>query len=232
VIPGEALILAITTGSGTAGGFVLHNTHSLPVRMDDITASVSLGIFGANVSLAYVLDPAAPDRALAPFQLYSGGYGAGTFSISYQDVAGGGAQYLSPVLSYTWMPRFTQPQPGLPWDAPFLYEDRRNLFYVRTTLALVPLWNWYGFGLLDGLTVTPAVPPLVLRRQVITPTPAEIGAITGSGGDRYAIQRYLTQNDTIGAALSSPQAVTYQGRIISPAGGLPAGPVRTEGARS
>jgi hypothetical protein len=136
------------------------------------------------------------------------------------------------VLGYTWMPRFTQPQPGLAWDAPFLYEDRRNLFYVRTTLALVPLWYWSGFGLLGGLAAAPQIPPLVLRRQVMLPTPAEIGALTSSGGDPNAIQRYLTQNATIGAALSSPQAVTYQGRIISPVGSLAAGPVGKEGARA
>jgi hypothetical protein len=230
--PGDALILAITTGSGAAGGFVLHNTHSLPVRMDDITFFISFGFISGNASLAYFLDPARPDRALAPLQLYSGGYGSGTFSINYAGVAGGSAQYIRPVLGYTWMPRFTQPQPGLAWDAPFLYEDRRNLFYVRTTLALVPLWYWSGFGLLGGLAAAPQIPPLVLRRQVMLPTPAEIGALTSSGGDPNAIQRYLTQNATIGAALSSPQAVTYQGRIISPVGSLAAGPVGKEGARA
>ncbi len=62
------------------------------------------------------------------------------------------AIYTSTILQYTWLPRYIAAAARLPdaWDAPFLYEDRRHLFYVTTTEHLVPVWRFPGFGILVG----------------------------------------------------------------------------------
>ena len=83
-LPGDAIILAITIAGwpGYWGGFVLHNTHSLPIRLDDATHSI--------VSLAAALDPTNPGRSFSPAGVpYTGGYGSGTFAISYAGTLGG-----------------------------------------------------------------------------------------------------------------------------------------------
>ena len=40
------------------------------------------------------------------------------------------------------------------WDAPFFYEDRKNLFYVTTTEAVVSFGTFTGYG--AGFTSTNA----------------------------------------------------------------------------
>ena len=79
-------------------------------------------------------------------------------------------------------------QPGLPdaWDAPFIYEDRRYLFYVATTISRLPVGIYGGYGILSAASMpgpAQAITPLVLRQQVTTPTPDEILAVNGSVGD-------------------------------------------------
>ena len=76
-------MLAITVASQSPGpgGFILHNTHSLPVCFDDITFPV---IFEPEIPLSALLDVPSPSRTFPPAQPYTGGYGSGTFAVSYQ----------------------------------------------------------------------------------------------------------------------------------------------------
>ena len=73
------------------------------------------------------------------------------------------------MLTLTRVPRYVEPQPGLPdaWEAPFFFEDRLYLFYVKpkVTRSAIPMHS--GFGILSatpGLQrLAPNIPPL--RRQ-------------------------------------------------------------------
>ena len=236
--PSDALLLAITVAdSGHAsGGFLLHNTHSLPVRFDDIVFDVSEsggfsfnGKSGFQLDLVPLLDILSPSRSFPAAQPYSGGYGNGTFSISY---AGGWTlqpTFANNILQYNWAPRWIDVQPGLQdaWDAPFIYEDRRFLFYVTTTISYASAGSFSGYGLLSATASIPdpaqAVTPLVLRQKVLTPSLDEILAVNGSAGDTtVAVQRYLSRQATIKAGLATPVTISYQGQVISPAGSVPA----------
>jgi hypothetical protein len=143
--------------------------------------------------------------------------------------------YASSVLQYSWQPRYIQPQPWLPdaWDAPFLYEDRQHLFYVTTTERLVPIRWFTGFGILSTspgvLTAGLAISPVVLGQPVVAVTPPEVLAATAAAGDPAAVQRFISAGTNIKAALALPQAITYQGQLISPIGSLPSGPAATNG---
>jgi hypothetical protein len=180
------------------------------------------------VPLYDVLDPPNPSRSFPAAQPYTGGYGTDTFAISYQDALGTPPLRISSVLDYSWQPRWVDVQPGLDaaWDAPFIYEDRRYQFYVTSTEHLVPIWRFNGFGILSvGAAATAAklsVSPIVLRQSVTAATPAEVLAVSASGGDPVAVQRYLSQGSNISAALPGAVTVTYQGQVISPIGSLAA----------
>ena len=236
--PADTLLLAVTVASQfyNSGGFILHNTHSLPVSFDDSTLigtfyDVSLpGIHALPVPLPLtaVLDIPNPSRTFPAAQAYTGGYGGGTFAISYQAALGDPATYTNGILEYSWQPRWVDAQPGLPdaWQAPFIYEDRRDLFYVTTTENLVPIRRFTGFGLLQGSPALSAsaqtIPSLVLQQPVLAASPREILAINAAGGDPAALQRYLAAGQNINAALPSPTTIAYQGQVISPVGSLSA----------
>ncbi len=232
-LPGDALILAITVSSDRYGpaGFVLHNTHSLPVRFEDITLTDLGKPFGPDgpppTSIGSVLDWPAPYRSFPKSQPYTGGYGPGTFTIGYAPSLADKTEYSSDILQYNWKPRWTAPQPGLPdaWDAPFIYEDRRQQFYVTTTEHLVPAWKYEGFGMQasPGLQEKAGqAGPLTLREPVQVPIPEEITAYSAAGGDPAAVRRFLAAGQNINAAMPSDLTITYQGRAISPIGSVPA----------
>ena len=234
-LPPDALILDIAVpGQSPDGGFVLHNTHSLPVRFEDIPfVAPVLGPNGQptwltyHVPLSLVLRAPSPARSCSASGPYTGGYSNGTFGINYLLSQGSPATYAESLLQYTWQPRTVQPQPSLPdaWDAPFFYEDRRHLFYVTTTESLVPIWRFSGFGILQaspGLTASGlAISPVVLRHPVVAATPPEVLAVTAADGDPAAVQRFISAGTNIKAALALPLTVSYQGQLISPIGSVP-----------
>jgi Neuraminidase-like domain/FHA domain/Salmonella virulence plasmid 28.1kDa A protein len=242
-LPTGTLILDISVpGQSPDGGFVLHNTHSLPVRFEDVAFTVPIYFKGwltnlvQYVWLTSVLRPPSPDRSFSSAAPYTGGYGSGTFGISYLTAQGSPATYVNNLLQYTWQPRAVQPEPWLPdeWDAPFLYEDRRHLFYVTTTESLVPIWRFSGFGILQAspgvLAAGLPVSPLVLRQPVTAATPPEVLALAAADGDPAAVQRFVSASSAIKAALALPLTVTYQGQLISPIGSVPAPPITERGS--
>jgi hypothetical protein len=244
-LPDDALILDIAVpGQSPDGGFVLHNTHSLPVRFEDITVTafvltISFGGNPVNVSvpvpLSAVLGAPGPARFFPPAQPYTGGYGSGTFGIGYLPARGQPAMYSSAILQYTWLPRYIQPQPWLPdaWDTPFLYEDRRHLFYVTTTESLVPIGRFPGFGILSAnpglLASGQAISPLVLSQPVVAATPQEVLALSAAAGDPAAVQRFIAAGTNIRTAVALPLTVSYQGQLISPIGSLPSSSAPSDG---
>jgi ABC toxin N-terminal region/Neuraminidase-like domain/FHA domain/PA14 domain len=233
-LPDGALLLAITHGGQNkfTGGFILHNTHSLPVRIDDIYVESSAG--GGFIpwrSLVSLLTAPSPARLLTPSvgAPYTGGSGAGTFGISYYngDVTTPPA-YTEALFNFSWQPRYVDTQPWLasPWDAPFIYEDRRHVFYVETTESLQRIWTQPGFGITASAESTAigkvagTIPSLVLRQQVVAPTAKQIQAITAAVGSPAAIQHYLATSTDLTAALPTQLAISYNGQLITPVGSL------------
>jgi hypothetical protein len=233
-LPGDALLLAITGSESGSAGFLLHNTYSLPVRFDDIYALGTLLPSGPglnilkNFRLASFLDIPGPSRSLPSVSSpYTGGYAPGTFSIGYAPELGAAATVTNDILQFSWLPRLVDSQPGLldAGEAPFIYEDRRYLFYVTTTITWESTGTFGGYGIPSaGRLAGPAqtISPLVLRQQVITPTQDDILAVNAAGSNPAAVQRYLSQQPTIKAGLATPVTITYQGQVISPAGSVSA----------
>ena len=241
-LPGSPLILDITApGQSPDGGFVMYNTHSLPVRFEDIWFSYPILVNGLptdvseSVPLSSVLGTPSPARSFPGVATpYTGGYSGGSFGINYLVSQFGSVTYANTLLQYTWQPRVVQPEPWLPdeWDAPLLYEDRRYQFYVTTTESLVPIWRFPGFGILSAgpgvLAGGVSISPVVLRQPVTVAPPPAIVAVAGDG-DPAAVQRLITAGTNIKAALALPTTVIYQGQLISPTGSVPFPPAAGNG---
>jgi hypothetical protein len=204
-LPSEALVLAITAGDipynisedrGYSGGFILHNTHSLPIRFDDITLT---GANGISVHLRWILDLPAMSRSVYPDQSapYTGTFQPAEFDLAYEANSASTSCATIP-FEFNWMPRIVQPQAVLPgiWNAPFIYEDPRSLFYVTTTQSTGQVSGLQSFGLLDPTPVSPSakIPPLSLGRAPGAPT--------------------------IKATLVPLTPVTYRGQVLSPVGDI------------
>jgi hypothetical protein len=194
-LPGNALILAISTPIDPfpllalgGSGFLLHNTHSSPIPLEDIPVPDG---YGGN--LGDYLDIPTPCRLLEPpydpYQNSAPPYTGGTmsdtfFGYYYQtpwDFEDGAPEFSPYILDFNWQPRIVDAQPGLAdaWYAPFLYEDRRNLFYVTTTLSLQTVYIYRGWGAYNYFPVQqtkpPAIPPLQIGRIEGTPGNISIG---------------------------------------------------------
>jgi hypothetical protein len=223
-LPSDVLILAISTplnlfpwlngeplsDGDPLPGFVLHNTHSLPIPFEDIAAYAGFGEW---------IDIPAPSRLLVPpynpyfppVTPYTGNNDSDSFDIYYNqdvyDVINGTSPFTAWILNFNWLPRFIEPQPGLAdaWTAPFLYEDRRNLFYVTTTLNNLTFYQHGGFGAGSWLSTLQTKAPTISQLQINS-------AGLGAGGIK------------IGLAAKTP--VIFQGLQIKPTGGVAAAETR------
>jgi hypothetical protein len=227
-IPSDALVLAIVNqqGGATLGGFLLHNSHSLPVRMDDLGLPTELFTL-SSIGLLNLVRP-EPSRVLEPvLSPYTGAIEPGDFTIAYGDAAG--KSFSKTVLGYTWVPRFIEAQPGLAdaWDVPFIYENRRHMFYVTAAQTTVQFVKYKGFGVpLAQALAAHSIPPLMLNRPVAEPSPSE-AALAAARAGASSLQRQLP-NTNIAAALSSPGTVAYDGQAISLTGSIPGSSTNVE----
>lgn len=196
-----------------AAGFLLYNTHSLPLRLEDVASP--------------------PYQLPSSLRLLAGSYPSSTtatFTIGYWQRTAGGTTYLTCDLLQTNIgERVTLPQPELAdaWNAPFFFEDSRNVFYVTTDEAMVTIWDWLGYGvgrggvsLQNDKHVT--IPPLALPQQAVIPD--RIGPVVTPTnpalGDPAALQRFVSDDANIRTALGTTAAVTYGASEIGPAGRL------------
>ena len=116
-----------------------------------------------------------------------------------------------------------------PWDAPFFFEDRRNVFYVTTTESPVWISNfpWYGVAIAPGVLAAEQVPPLVVQTGPVLP-PKFWGdggplAINPGAIDPAPISRYITEDAYIRQGLATSATVQYGGVEIGPSGAILSG---------
>jgi hypothetical protein len=228
-----ALELQISSPLGGAtGGFVLHNTHSSPIRLEDMhldTGGFALKIYPSSRGLAPVIPYTGGSVAAVPGQS-----SPATFEIKYW--SGGDLHVISPgptddnqILSTGLVPRYVEPQAGLPdpWDAPFFFEDQRNAFYVNCSNAMVTIFEFAGYGIAWNMPslfgATSSVPGLVLGAAApVLPYQGDpsIFGLTPASGDASAMQSYVNADTNVRRAIGSTKVVTYQGQAIGADGAI------------
>jgi hypothetical protein len=243
----NALVLGITWSPSVpvfmtpwfTGGFVLHNTHSLPVRWEDITLPLFQpdGTYTDSISLLNFALPPNPGRAVQPSSA-GGEIIAGpptllnTLNITYWTLKAPGQvgpysqinTSTTRIMGLSRAPRTIDSAASTAdQNAPFFFEDRHNVFYVTTTQTQTLFHKAISYGLASaGLEIdaaSAAIPRLVVSNP--PPDAIDIQLSSGpvlSGADGAVVSRFVAVNGAINAALGSTAPVVYQGTTIFPAG--------------
>jgi hypothetical protein len=113
------------------------------------------------------------------------------------------------------------------WDAPFFFEDRRNIFYVTTTEQPTWVGGYGGFGVsFDPGLVATRVPPLVV--QTVPQRPPRFWGDGGPIGpdpgviDPAPIRQLVTEDAYIKQGLATTASVQYGDKQIGPSGAISA----------
>jgi hypothetical protein len=190
-------------------GFVLHNTHSAPLRWIDVDRQQLMGPTAA--------------RILCDGRALKARYGTSkTGREGYTDVHFNGL-FPVQILSSPLPERTVTAQQNVAdqWDMPFFVDDAQQTFFVTEHAS--PTWFKYhtGYGAPTYLTVpdgiTSSIPPLVVPRP---PVPGGPVLIPTGLADPGLAQDALQNTGTLRAALAAADALTFQGRQIGAAGSI------------
>ncbi len=193
-------------GDLTIPAFLLYNTHSLPQHWDAAAIPPPFGKIRRfeNVEHTFKIDyhdkiPDIPDNPL-PRDVLTDDIPMATVQPNH---------YVSDT-----------------WDAPFFFEDSRNVFYV--TSEQQPVWvadsGDFGVSANPAVIKVPEMPPLVVR-----PGPPIQPKFWGDGGplgpdtgviDLAPMQRFVTEDAYIRQGIGTTAVVRYGDRQIGPSGAL------------
>lgn len=184
--------MSYDTGAGTS--FFLHNPHGLPeLRNEKKEAHFS------------------PKRTLQVT--------GSTLDVTYATPS-----LTNSVVSNSVTDRAIQPNhpvDGDAWTPPFLYDDPRNAFIVRTEETTVWMREWLGLGIVDlSASPTASIPNLVVPPARSIPDP--VGPIMRQPGfglvDPSPAERFVTEDAYITKALGTRGTVQFGGIEIGIAG--------------
>ncbi|MFH0344546.1 MAG: neuraminidase-like domain-containing protein [Chromatiales bacterium] len=180
----------------TSLGFVLFNTHSLPVvvRVSTLPELFRFVRIESDGRLGAVYE--VPDV---------------------------GSSFVRYILTNPMNGRVIQPIHALrnSWDAPFFYEDSRHVFYVTTRERIAQISQWNQFGIMPA-RVQPrlAIPPLVFEPEEVIPdrygpivTARNVGVV-----DRAPIERLVSEDARIDKVIGTTGTVRYGDKEIGPVG--------------
>ncbi|MBI1744418.1 hypothetical protein HYR54_15315 [Candidatus Acetothermia bacterium] len=187
-------------------GFELYNTHSLPQR------------WGGPETLA-------PLDKIRRFETAQS-----KFSISYYEHIWTDTKplYSHEVLTDPIGIATVQPNHDTSdiWDAPFFFDDLRNVFYVTTQEQQVLIPDFGGYGISDnsGIISAAQIPPLVVQ-----PVPPITPKFWGDGGpigpdpgivEPAPIERFITEDAYIHQGIGTTAVVMYGDKKIGPSGAI------------
>ena len=117
-----------------------------------------------------------------------------------------------------------------PWDAPFFFQDSRNVFLVTSEEQKVWIQNYrhYGVSKNPGIKQVTEIPPLVLQVDpglLVKPRPQPLGnggLINPDPGmfDPAALQRFVSEDAYITKGIGSNGSIMYGDSQIGPAGAI------------
>jgi hypothetical protein len=206
-------------GNGFSSWFHLYNTHSAPVRAEDMPPSNQFIIMLPQESRDVSTDSADLVATYYPPFLFFGT----------------GNTLTRDILTTPYGDRVVVPEQDLDnaWDAPFLYSDARNCFYVTTTKQQVSILEFSGYGQVGssllGQAVSKIPPVLVDVQESLIPDP--LGPVETRNPyvvDPAATSRIISEDAYIHTGIANATAVNFGGRLIGPTGGLAAGAVREQ----
>jgi len=204
-----ALHIGIDGNGGS--NFLLYNTHSLPVREEDLPPfsfgfdtgpQRYLSVSGTKLTASYAKKPIVDVGFPDPSMLHR------------------------PILENLIDDGVVEPANELidRWGAPFFYGDGRHVFYVTTEQEWVNVNNWLGYTAVIPLASGSVenLPPLVFQKPSLIPDragPVINGHNTGLV-DPAPMERFVTEDAYISKGLGTLGTVSFGGLQIGPSGAL------------
>ncbi|HEX8138508.1 MAG TPA: neuraminidase-like domain-containing protein [Pyrinomonadaceae bacterium] len=195
-------------GGKTSGAFLLYNTHSLP----ETTSAALTFAFGQSRGLNTLDGPLLADywQWIPPSEFRS---------------------FKRQILNNDFNDRTVEPlhQMTDEWNAPFFYEDVRNVFFVTSAEQQVQIYDYPDYGITVDPTFTQfvTIPPLIVE-FAIDPH-LDDPRFWGDGGpigpDPFAVnpmatQQFITEDANISRGITTTESVKYGGRMIGPGGSI------------
>jgi len=211
-----------------ACGFLIYNTHSVPVTADALELSppvgqwndprqivtslmVGIDIWSPGLEVDYRMPPVAsppPDPADYSNQVLQGVSLGSALGIDVQP----------PVTDSQGVASFRT------WDAPFLWADSKSAFYVTTSEELIDISSKYVGFLYSAQKAwggnQAVVPNLVVSRPQPDPAPPP----------PVMTDHFLASGSNIRTAIRSAASINFGGQEVGPTGGViqEAGPGQEE----
>jgi ABC toxin N-terminal region/Neuraminidase-like domain/Putative peptidoglycan binding domain len=185
----------------STGLFILYNSHSLPIRVEEDKSGTEKSALSILAAQHFRYLDASTD----------------TLTITYQkNILPESGPPLLVLKAKDGMPSgIVDPLHNLNdmWEAPFFYEDRRHVFYVTTKKVVKPMKRWTGYVQLtdENITLAQMLPLVFEKKPVPGPLPVEMFV----SEDAY-INKQLQMTGTV---LYDGVAIGQGGKHLSPIGG-------------
>jgi hypothetical protein len=195
-------------GAGSKSpSFLMYNTHSLPIRSEDLVA------FG---SILFKKRKLKNDKST-----FSSSYAIG-MSDGYEL----GEDHLTrSILNTSLVNNFIQPQHYLPGEleSPFFFSNSRHVFYVKTERKQVSLPNSTLYNHLisaKSRALTLDIPVLIFKQQfnILDRLKAEITDLQLNTENPDLIKRIVSEDTYINQAIDTVKTVQFGGKQIGIAG--------------
>jgi peptidoglycan hydrolase-like protein with peptidoglycan-binding domain len=195
--------------------FLLYNTHSLPLRQEDVSINWDdKGKQWKDMSLRHL----STSGDILETRYYE----------KWKKTSS--PDFTRDVLKSQIRDRAIEPHNYLiqldPWDTPFFYEDRHHVFYVTTTEqpVWIPDYRKYGIALSLGLTQGTKIHPLVFKAAPAVqpkPKPWVDNEPSGPNGvDPAPMKRFVTEDAYIHQGIGTTAVVMYDNHQIGPSGAI------------
>ena len=203
------------TGPGSSS-FQLYNTHSAPVRSEDIPVTGFFDIFLGRPANRSITTPA--NRLTIRYDKANAWIVRSPTSPLLRDVIDGTLPIAVVAPHQTLSDQ---------WLAPFLVADARHCFYVETTSEAVTIVDYGGFGVGTGspTKTIPKLPPIVWQEVPdLKPKPDPwISLVAGAGTgvtDPSPILRGVSEDAFITRAINTLGTVRIGEKLIGPKGAI------------
>jgi hypothetical protein len=205
----------ILLGGNVLSSFLLHNTHSAPLRNEDAAFDV-IAFFKSYTGRATRSMSTSGDALTLS-------YNTSWSLLQPPDIS---HDVLTRVLAGD---RTTEPRHYVEdwWDAPFFYEDARHVFYVTTT-AQPAVWvsDYTKYGAVKDWDLAAEISPLVTqagKKSELKPKPwGDGGPIGPNWGvvDPAPMRQFITEDAYIRRGLGTAGRISFGDRQIGPAGAI------------
>jgi hypothetical protein len=209
---GKLEYITLAAGWPNGAGFVLHNTHSAPLRWTDVDPEVLV----CPAKARQMPRPGSNNRTLSAEydrRLFGKpGWWPSDFTVvdSFNILRGAYPQTVRPA----------QQDVDDQWEQPFFLEDLRNTFYVTTRMPLLTFEQFLGYWAASGRASSHQleidIPKLLVAAAPVQPgSPVEY---TAQLADAEVGQAVVTTTPDVRAVIGSLERVAFQGRSVGATG--------------